>query len=153
MKERTIGASLDRYKVVRRDWFAYNPMRLNIGSLARWQGSGEALVSPDYVVFHCDPGRLDPDFLDHFRGSRFWEQYVESAGNGSVRVRIYFNDLARMTIKLPPLDEQHRIAAVLNTANREIGLLQRFLDVLGKQKTVLTQQLLTGRLRVKEATP
>ena len=116
MRERTIGASLDRYKVVRRDWFAYNPMRLNIGSLARWTQEGEALVSPDYVVFSCNDGVIDPDFFDHFRRSGLWERFVTSAGNGSVRVRIYYDDLSVFTVRVPPLPAQARIAKVLSAA-------------------------------------
>jgi type I restriction enzyme S subunit len=58
MRERLIGSDLQRYKVVRKDWFAYNPMRLNIGSIARWSGPSDVVVSPDYVVFRCnqEPG-------------------------------------------------------------------------------------------------
>ncbi len=51
MEERIIASDIARYKVVRKDWFAYNPMRLNIGSIARWRGEADILVSPDYVVF------------------------------------------------------------------------------------------------------
>ena len=82
MRERTIGASLDRYKVVRRDWFAYNPMRLNIGSLARWTKDGDVLVSPDYVVFSCNLDQLHPDFFDHFRRSSQWERWSPAEACG-----------------------------------------------------------------------
>ena len=53
MRERTIAADIDRYSVVNKDCFAYNPMRLNIGSIARWSKDQDILVSPDYVVFRC----------------------------------------------------------------------------------------------------
>lgn len=154
MKERLIGASLERYKLVRKDWFAYNPMRLNIGSIARWSGDADVVVSPDYVVFRCNQQQdagppLDPDYLDHFRRSDQWEQFVTASGNGSVRVRIYYDDLARLRLKLPSLPEQQRIAAVLNTADREINLLRQQLAVLKEQKKGLMQQLLTGEVRVK----
>jgi type I restriction enzyme S subunit len=164
MKEGTIGASLDRYKLVRRGWFAYNPMRVNIGSIARWTGESEVLVSPDYVVFQCkaetDLGLfdrqedgpstplLDPDFLDHYRRSRAWEQFVTASGNGSVRVRIYYDDLARLRLKLPSLAEQKRIAAVLNAADRDIYLLRQQLTLLREQKKGLMQKLLTSQVRV-----
>src|SRR5690242_13925734 len=65
MQERLIGKETSRYKVVRKNWFAYNPMRLNIGSIARWQGDDEILVSPDYVVFRCSEESelaLDPEY-------------------------------------------------------------------------------------------
>lgn len=53
MEERVVSSDLTRYKVVKKNWFAYNPMRLNIGSIARWNGD-DILVSPDYVVFRCE---------------------------------------------------------------------------------------------------
>ena len=154
MRERTIAADINRYSVVKKDYFAYNPMRLNIGSIARWSGDDDVLVSPDYVVFHCkkpsgDNPAIDTDFLDQYRRSSFWERYVASSGNGSVRIRIYFSDLGGMTLTLPPLPEQRKIASVLMTADREIDLLRKELDALKTQKKGLMQKLLTGKVRVK----
>ncbi|MDN3719463.1 hypothetical protein QW131_10175 [Roseibium salinum] len=51
MQEGLAASNITRYKIVRPHWFAYNPMRLNIGSIARWNGDDDILVSPDYVVF------------------------------------------------------------------------------------------------------
>lgn len=147
MAEDVIGESIERYKTVAPRDFAYNPMRINVGSIAMWQGTEEVLVSPDYVVFRCGPD-LDADFLNHFRTTDYWRQFVNRAGGGSVRVRIYFNDLAEMPLNLPPIDEQKAIAAVLNTQDREIDLHRQKLDALRRQKKGLMQQLLTGKVRV-----
>ena len=79
MVQHIIAADTARYKCVRKDWFAYNPMRLNIGSIARWQGDSDILVSPDYVVFKCKstgPHRLDPAYLDHFRRSDIGDEAI-----------------------------------------------------------------------------
>ena len=154
MRERTIAADIDRYSVVKKDYFAYNPMRLNIGSIARWSGDRDVLVSPDYVVFHCkkptnDRPAIDTGFLDQYRRSSLWERYVTSSGNGSVRVRIYFSDLGGMKLNLPSMAEQRKIAAALNAADREIDLLRKKLDALKTQKKGLMQKLLTGQVRVK----
>lgn len=147
MSEDVIGESIDRYKTVGKHDFAYNPMRINVGSIAMWDGDEDVLVSPDYVVFQCGD-ELDAEFLNHFRKTHFWHQFVNRSGGGSVRVRIYFSDLAEMPLKLPPLVEQKAIAAVLNTQDREIDLLGSKLDALRRQKKGLMQQLLTGKVRV-----
>ncbi len=156
MKERIIGASLDRYKVVRKNWFAYNPMRLNIGSIARWNQDEDVLVSPDYVVFRCleeqSGPSLSPDFLDQVRRSAQWEQHVSVAGNGSVRIRIYYGDLARFVLQLPTIAEQRRIAALLSRADLEISLLNRQLDAVHRQKMGLMRKLLSGFRAGKETT-
>jgi type I restriction enzyme S subunit len=135
--------------VVRKGWFIYDPMRLGAGSIAKWSGAGSALASPDYIVFRCDESRLDPEFLNHFRLSHQWTQFVEGAGSGSVRVRISFSDLAALKLALPPLEEQRRIAAILNACDRELDLLRRRLAALKRQKRGLMQKLLTGQIRVK----
>lgn len=147
MDEEVIGQNIERYKAVSRFDFAYNPMRINVGSIAMWNGDDDVLVSPDYVVFRCGP-ELDAEFLNHFRKSYYWHHFVNSSGGGSVRVRIYFSDLADIKLKLPPIDEQRAIAAVLNAQDKELDLLRRKCDALKEQKKGLMQQLLTGRVRV-----
>ena len=149
MRERVQGKSLDRCKVVKTGWFAYNPMRLNIGSIAQWRGKHDVMVSGDYVVFRCNEDRLDPCWLEQFRRAHHWESFVRSSGNGSVRVRIWFSDLGRLRVNLPSVMEQRRIAAVLNSCDREIELLQKQLEALKEQKRGLMQKLLTGEVRVK----
>ncbi|CAJ3219537.1 restriction endonuclease subunit S [Burkholderia pseudomallei] len=148
MREETIGASIDRYKVVPPRAFAYNPMRLNIGSIAMSRFEQEVLVSPDYVVFECDPSQLLPGYLNHARFTRHWTSYFGAAGNGSVRVRIYYNDLAAFALATPSLDEQRRIVALLDTAVCEIETLSRYVISLRRQKRGLMQKLLTGDWRV-----
>jgi type I restriction enzyme S subunit len=144
MEDRLIAADTARYKVVRKDWFAYNPMRLNIGSIARWQGDTDVLVSPDYVVFKCKsagPHRLDPAYLDHFRRSDAWEDFVSEKGDGSVRVRIYYKDLARLQLALPSLTEQQKIAECLDSADALIEAQGRKVEALKAHKKSLMRQL------------
>ena len=71
-----------------------------------------------------------PEFLNYFRLSHQWTQFIESAGTGSVRVRISFSDLAALKLALPPLEEQRRITAILNACDRELDLLRRRLAAL-----------------------
>lgn len=149
MRAETIGKSIERYKVVKSGWFAYNPMRINVGSICRWTVENDCLVSPDYVVFSCDEEFLLSSYFDQFRQAEPWADYMRNAGNGSVRVRIYLNDLSLLKIPLPPLDEQEKIAAVLTTADQEIQNLQFKLACLMQEKKALMQQLLTGKRRVK----
>ena len=54
----------------------------------------------------------------------------------------------KTALKLPPLEEQKAIAAVLNNQDQEIRLLRQKLDALRRQKKGLMQQLLTGKVRV-----
>jgi len=144
MEERLIASDIARYRIVQKDWFAYNPMRLNIGSIAQWKGEQNILVSPDYVVFKCldgaDPG-VDPSYLNHFRQSDVWKKFVSEGGDGGVRVRIYYRDLARLQLVLPWRNEQQKIAACLSSLDELITAETRQLDALKTHKKGLMQQL------------
>ncbi|AXU18236.1 hypothetical protein C7W88_03010 [Novosphingobium sp. THN1] len=160
MEERLVAGDISRYKLVRNDWFAYNPMRLNIGSIARWQGDDEILVSPDYVVFRCssraEPTPIIPEYLDHFRSSRQWDAFTNESGDGGVRIRIYYRDLARMRLLLPSAIEQHKIADCLSSIDALIAAEADKLEALKKHKRGLMQQFFpapgetTPRLRFPE---
>lgn len=149
MRGETIAASVERYKVVRPMAFAYNPMRLNIGSIAISPFPADVLVSPDYVVFECDESKLLPSYLNHLRLSRHWISYFESAGNGSVRVRIYYDDLGAFAFDLPPLDQQRRIVKALDSTVLEMEMLTKYVEALKTQKRGLMQKLLTGQWRLQ----
>ena len=160
MQERLVAADTSRYKVVKHDWFAYNPMRLNIGSIARWRGKEDVLVSPDYVVFRCrnsaSPTGLLPTYLDHFRQTKQWESFVTGSGDGGVRVRIYYRDLAQMRVLLPDFAEQKKIAAALSSIDELIDAEDKRLQQLREYKRGLLQRLFpapgeaTPRLRLPE---
>ncbi len=151
MREHIMASSIERCKVVPTKAFAYNPMRINIGSLAMSHHSSNVLVSPDYVLSNCIEDRCDPDFLNHYRRTHAWEQYVNAVGNGSVRVRIYYRELSRMKLRLPPIEEQRAISRVLNDADREIEPTKLKLAALQKQKRGLMRKLLAGKWRIKVA--
>jgi type I restriction enzyme S subunit len=134
MKEQSVGGNLMRYKVLPPGAFAYNPMRINIGSIARWRGISPVLVSPDYVVFQTDASRLDSRYLDFYRRSQPWRSFVENAGNGSVRVRIYFRDLGGMKLRLPPIKRQQRIVDCLELLDSDISTLRRYASAVESLK-------------------
>jgi len=62
---------------------------------------------------------------------------------------ISLKNLKTLKFLLPPLNEQHRIAAVLQACDEEIELLEQKLVALKRQKQGLMQKLLTGQVRVK----
>lgn len=145
MEERLVASDISRYKLVEKDWFAYNPMRLNIGSIARSGHDSDVLVSPDYVVFRCLEAGISPglshDYLDHFRESDQWGAFVTEAGDGGVRVRIYYKDIAQLWLTVPDIDEQRRIADCLDSLDGVIAAEGRKLVALGDHKRGLMQQL------------
>jgi type I restriction enzyme, S subunit len=149
MREETMATDIGRYMVVRPKAFAYNPMRLNIGSIAMSTFENEVLVSPDYVVFECDERKFLPGLFNHLRFTRRWANHFESAGNGGVRVRVHYDELAMFGFWLPPIAEQKKILAALELVAEEIELLRKKMQALRVQKRGLMQKLLTGIWRMR----
>ena len=136
------------YKIVRKGNFAYNPSRINVGSIALLESYEIGILSPMYVVFECLKN-LDNRFL------KFWFQSHSFMGNlfkylaGSVRESLNFNDMKTISIKLPNLKEQQKIVEVLTACDDEINLLNLKLENLKKQKQGLMQKLLSGKVRTR----
>lgn len=148
MRERVKGATTERCRVVGPSAFAYNPMRINIGSIARNLRDHSVMVSPDYVVFATRPGELLPSFLDHFRRSDMWQRFVGRSGDGGVRIRIYYDDLAQLRLKVPPLPEQVKVVEILDCLTTKLNQLGSKRDGMQALKRGLMQKLLTGEWRV-----
>lgn len=147
MRDQVRGVTTKNCKLVKRNFFAYNPMRLNIGSLARWQGDEEVMVSGDYIVFQCKEGELEPRYFDHLRRTRHWQHFVNAGGSGSVRVRLYFKDIAPFEFPCPDFKEQEALANFFDKIDHELHLHRQHLDSLRTQKRGLMQKLLTGEIR------
>lgn len=140
--------NMTNYKIVKKGNFAYNPSRINVGSIALLESYEIGILSPMYVVFECLKNS-DNRFL------KFWFQSHNFIGNlykylaGSVRKSLNFKDMKTISIKLPNLNEQQKIAEVLAACDDEINLLNLKLENLKKQKQDLMQKLLSGKVRVR----
>jgi type I restriction enzyme S subunit len=150
MRSHVMAADLRRYQIVPPRAIAYNPMRLNIGSIAASQYDQDVLVSPDYVVFRARKGRADPDFLRFLIGTKRWRDHLIIVGSGSVRTRIYFDGLAEMVLRVPDIREQKRIGQFLAAIEQDLNATIESASALRTQKRGLMQKLLTGEWRLGE---
>lgn len=147
--KRVASDNVTNYKVVQKGQYGYNPSRLNIGSFARLDSYDEGLLSPMYVVFSVNEKLLNSDYFINWMGSNEAKQRISGSTQGSVRDSVGFDSLCGFPFKLPPMEEQQKIAAVLSSAEQEISAQQQKLDALKQEKKALMQQLLTGKRRVK----
>ncbi|QFQ89459.1 restriction endonuclease subunit S [Paracoccus kondratievae] len=144
---RVASADLSNYKIVRRGQYAYNPSRINVGSIARLDAWEDGALSPMYVVFQvCD--ELDSDFFGHWLRSAEARQRIALAAQGSVRETVSFSDLGSILIPVPSIERQRAISRALNAGRDEIALLDAEIEALTRQKRGLMQKLLTGEWRV-----
>lgn len=100
-----------------------------------------------YRLFNFE--KLLPKFAKYyFRGKKFrTEMYM--LAQGSTRFNISKSEVLKLQVKLPSIAEQKAIAEKLSTADTEIDLAKRLLQLLRTQKRALMQQLLTGKKRIK----
>lgn len=118
-------SDMSRYLRVERDWFAYNPMRINVGSLGLAQSEEQTgVISPDYVVFSC-LDRVIPQWVFSYLRHPVGLDAINATTAGSVRERLYFHKLAEIEIPLPPLPEQRRIVARIEALAAEIDEAKR----------------------------
>ena len=117
-----VAASHDRSKYLRLhpNRFVYNPYRINVGSLGLSSASQDGIVSPAYVVF-TSTEKLDSNFLLYFLKSGKGHNLINFHGNrGTVRAALRFEDLCKIEIPLPGLEEQRRIMAKIDELAAQI---------------------------------
>jgi type I restriction enzyme S subunit len=84
-----------------------------------------------------------------FKSQNFFKQAQMLCDGSGQRYVISQNNFRNMDVSVPPVDQQKQIAAILNTAQKEIDLLKKQVEAYRKQKRGLMQKLLTGKWRVK----
>lgn len=139
--------NLANYKIIYNGDFAYNPARINVGSIALLDNFLNGILSPMYIVFKCL--NIDKYFLKYWLDSFLFKGILHRFLSGSVRQTLNFSEMKQMPIKLPSLKEQQKIAEILNLYDKEIDLLKEKLLLLKNQKQALMQQLLSGKVRVR----
>lgn len=102
------------YVVVEQGMFAYNPARLNIGSLAYLQNNQPGLVSPMYVVFGIDKTKILPKYLYLYLKSPYIICKINSLTESGARFRFDFERWGLIEIPLPPLPVQEAIVNILD---------------------------------------
>jgi len=143
-EKQVYSRNLTNYKIVEKGDFAYNPYRVNVGSLALFRGDNPGLVSPAYTVFRVrSSDRLDPDFLLMlFKSSSLRSEIDRVAmSRGSVRRSLAYKDLSDFHIPLPPLPEQRAIAHVLRTVQRAKEATERVIQATRELKKSLMRYL------------
>ena len=147
-ERRVASADLSNYKVVARGQYAYNPSRINVGSIARLDDWEMGVLSPMYVVFGLDHAKVNSDYFLHWLDSHEARERIKKSAQGSVRETVSFTEFAGIAFPLPDHGRQAAIARYLNTLREEISTLGVYVEKLKEQKRGLMQKLLTGQWRV-----
>ena len=124
-------ASKDKttYKIVPRGCFAYNPSRINVGSVDWQRNEDRVIVSPLYNVFSVSE-ELNLQYLYYYLKSDFALQRIRAVATGSVRDNLKLNMLYEFPINIPTIDEQNTLVDKLDKARKIIALHQEELKLL-----------------------
>lgn len=143
------SADLSNYKIVKKGQFAYNPSRVNVGSLDMLRTFDAGVLSPMYVVFEVTSKDLIPEFLYYHLKTYWFIGHIPMFVQGSVRDTLSFDGFSGMKFYIPTLEEQKKIVTILDAAASELKHYEEKLNNLKLQKKGLMQQLLTGKVRVR----
>lgn len=128
------------YNIVQPNSFAYNPARINVGSIGYYKGVENVIVSSLYEVFQTD-NYVNDRFLWHWFKSDEFPRWIERLQEGSVRLYFYYDKLCECRLYMPSLEEQEKIASFLDALDRLITLHQHKCEELKNIKKFMLQNM------------
>ena len=128
------------YKIVEQNDFAFNPARINVGSIARLTTFEKGIVSPMYICFRTQEN-VAPEYIDYFFESKHFYCEIQKRLEESVRQCLSFEGLCNIPLSLPSFEMQQLIGKRLFTLEQKIKTETDLLELLNKQKQYLLRQM------------
>ena len=128
------------YKIVERNEFAFNPARINVGSIARLMTYENGIVSPMYICFRTKDC-LQPEYLEYFFETKQFVFEMKRRLEGSVRQCLSFDGLCNIPFIIPIMEQQQRIEQHISVLTQKIQLENDILRLLHEQKSGLLNQM------------
>ena len=140
-KERMVAREDTRnYKVVEKDDFAYNPARINVGSIARMKQDIKGIISPMYICFKCNE-KIIPEYLEYFFESSKFTYEMNKRLEGSVRMCLSYESMLNIPIELPNKNEQEKTSEILKSLSQKIKKEEKKYMELNMLKKGLLQKM------------
>ena len=140
-EDRTVASEdTSNYKVVTINDFAYNPARINVGSIARLKSFDKGIVSPMYICFKVTDG-IVPEYLESYFATNLFFKEMQKRLEGSVRLCLSFEGLCNIPIVIPCIDEQTKIGKQIRLLESKIENECNVLSLYEKQKLYLLRQM------------
>lgn len=128
------------YYIVSSNSFAYNPARINVGSLGYYQGIKDVIVSSLYEVFKTSD-IVDDLFLLYWFKTNIFKRMIEQYQEGGVRLYFFFDKLQKCQIKIPSLQEQQKISSYFQKLDSLIQTTSKKLTSLKQIKAASLQSM------------
>lgn len=109
------GVDISNYTIIKKGYIAYNPSRINLGSIALYRENELCVVSPMYEVFRVkEPKKLMPEYLMMWLSREEFYRYTWFYSAGSVRDTFNYNLMEEVQIPIPPIEIQQEIVDIYN---------------------------------------
>ena len=135
----TIGTDFRPYKIVKKGQFAYGPVTSRNGekiTIALLE-EPECIISSSYAVFEItDTSKLLPEYLMLWFSRPEFDRYARYKSHGSVREIFDWDEMCRVELPVPPLNEQQKIVDTYNAITNRIRIKQKINENL--EKTICT---------------
>jgi type I restriction enzyme S subunit len=128
------------YKIVHKNDFAYNPARINVGSIARLTTIEKGIVSPMYICFRVRK-EVVSEYLEHFFSTSYFFYEMQKRLEGSVRQCLSFEGICNIPIYIPSSEEQHTIGKKISVLLGKIDIETHYHFKLVEQKHYLLRQM------------
>lgn len=139
------SSNISGYYIVRKNYFVYNPRISNqakFGPINRNKLDETGIMSPLYLVFTVHD--IDESFLETLFQTTTWHRFMYQNGDTGARAdRFAIKDstFMSMPIKVPPLEEQHKLALAFQKLDHTITLHDHKLELLKRMKQSLLQKM------------
>lgn len=140
-EDRTVASEdTSNYKIVKRNNFAYNPARINVGSIARLTKFDVGIVSPMYVCFRTKASII-PEYMEAFFTSQQFFYEMMKRLEGSVRLCLSYEGLCNIPVYITDMNKQIAMGQNISLILSKIGLEIEYLGRLHQQKQYLLRKM------------
>ena len=144
------GFDISIYKIINKHTFAYNPARINVGSIGYSNELDNILISSLYVCFKTKE-ELNDKFLSQFLNTYNFNVSVLRYQEGGVRQYLFYENLFKIKISFPSIPEQTRIAHFFTILDNKINHLKEKKALLEDYKKGMMQKIFSQEIRFKPA--
>lgn len=135
-----VGEDIKAYKIIHTNDFAYNPARINVGSIAMYTGERPCMISSLYVCFKTTK-EVNNEWLMQLLKTPKMNYYYNVNGEGGVRVYLFYPNFARIRMSIPKIEEQKKIAKLLNLIDERIATQNKIIEDLKKLKCAIIEKV------------
>lgn len=139
-----VGEDIKAYKIIHTNDFAYNPARINVGSIAMYTGEKPCMISSLYVCFKTTK-EVNNEWLMQLLKTPKMNYYYNVNGEGGVRVYLFYPNFARIRMSIPKIEEQKKIAKLLNLIDERIATQNKIIEDLKKLKSAISHILFSSK--------